>query len=947
MSQHQIALRGVEVHNLRKIDLDLPYGQWIVICGVSGSGKTSLAVDTLYAEGQRRYIESFSPYIRQFLQQLEKPAAERIDGIPAAIAVTPRQTSRSNRATVATATEIAEYLQLLFAKIGAVRCTRCGQSVRRDTPQSVVKRLEQFSDDLRFMVAFCDRSPSSRQLAERVKPWIQDGFQRGIWLDQIVNFHEISDGENVSGDEPLEIIVDRLTLPIKDVTRFRDSLETAFEHGAGRAHILIEETAGDAKSLPTVQIDGKRWQKIGFSNAMHCEACDISYVSDDPRYFNANSPLGACDRCEGFGTVAVMDMDLIVPDVKKTLREGAIAPWNTPAYAHELEELLAIAGDYDLPVDVPFGELSESDLKLIQEGVPEREFGGLAGFFKWLERRKYKLHLRTFLSRWRSYLPCPACRGTRLKEESLAVHVGEHHIANILAMKIEDCREYLARLGLSDAESQLAGKMLGEIDARLRYLKSVGLDYLTLDRPLRTLSTGESQRVALTSALGSSLVNMLYVLDEPSIGLHPHDLGPLVAAIALLRDRGNTVVVVEHKEEMILAADQVVEIGPGAGEQGGEIVFQGTPEQLKNESESITADYLAGRRGVGDLPARRTPERGSLRLCGARGNNLQNLEVEFPLGLLCLVSGVSGAGKSSLVQETLYPAVCMELKKDSAQPLPYDELFGASQIEDCVLIDQNPIGRSPRSNPVTYIKAFDEIRRVFAETADARMRNFSASHFSFNVDGGRCNRCKGEGQIEIDMQFLTDIYMLCPQCGGNRYRREILEIKYRGRSIADVLALTIREAFVFFRGRAKVQEKLKRLIDVGLGYLRLGQGANTLSGGESQRLKLAAATNWRKSSRTLFILDEPTTGLHFSDVVQLQDCFDSLLDVGHSLIVVDHNVQLMKAADYIIDLGPGAGDDGGRVVARGTPEELVRNAKGPTAEVLARVIKSDSSPQQA
>jgi excinuclease ABC subunit A len=946
VSQQRIALRGVEVHNLRQIDLDLPHGQWIVFCGVSGSGKTSLAVDTLYAEGQRRYIESFSPYTRQFLQQLEKPAAERIDGIPAAIAVTPRQASRSNRSTVSTATEIAEYFQLLFAKIGNVYCHRCQRHVRRDTPQTIVERLAEFPHGMRFMVAWRDEVLESSPLAERVKPWIQGGFQRGIWRSRMINFNDSLEGILDDG-EPLDVIVDRLTLPTTNPTRLRDSLETALEHGAGRCWVLIEEDKQRADSKCTVQIDGRNWRQIGFSEVMNCEDCGISYTSDDPRSFSFNSPLGACEHCEGFGTVASMDMDLIVPDAQKTLRGGAIAPWNTPAYAHELEELLELADDYEIPVDVPFCQLTESQRKLIQDGVPERNFGGLAGFFKWLERRKYKLHLRVFLSRWRSYRTCPVCHGTRLKPESLATRVGEHHIAEFMAMKVQHCRESLANLQLPVAEARLAGMLRGEIDSRLHYLESVGLGYLTLDRPLRTLSTGESQRVALTSALGSSLVNMLYVLDEPSIGLHPHDVGPLVSAISDLRDRGNTVVVVEHEEEIIRAADQVVEIGPGAGEQGGEIVFQGTPQELQTDSQSITGDYLAGRRGIGVAAERRSPKHGWIRLVGARGNNLQNVEVEFPLGVLCLVSGVSGAGKSSLVEETLYPALCRQLGKDAPQPLPYDAVTGDGQIEQCVLMDQSPIGRSPRSNPVTYIKAFDEIRKVFADTPEAKTRNFTASHFSFNVEGGRCTRCKGEGQIEIDMQFLTDIYMLCPQCGGARYRQEILKIRYRGRSIADVLELTIREAFVFFRGRAKVQEKLKRLMDVGLGYLRLGQGANTLSGGEAQRLKLAAATSWKNKSRTLFILNEPTTGLHFSDIVQLQDCFAAILDVGHSLLVVDHNLQLMKGADYIIDMGPGAAEAGGRVVACGTPEELVRKGNSPTADVLARALAETSTEQKA
>jgi excinuclease ABC subunit A len=687
-----------------------------------------------------------------------------------------------------------------------------------------------------------------------------------------------------------------------------------------------------------VTIDGRPWRRISFSTQLACEDCGIDYPVPEPRLYSFNSPLGACPNCEGFGNVIDVDMELVVPDPGKTIREGAVAPWNSPAYAHELEELLALADDYGLPVDVPFSQLGPEHLALVVGGVPERNFGGLDGFFAWLERRKYKMHIRVFLSRWRSYRPCPECGGSRLRPEALATQVGGRNIAQIAAMKISEAAAFFRGLELSDYQRQVGRMMLEQVTARLAYLEAVGLGYLTLDRTLRTLSGGEMRRVALTSALGSSLVNMLYVLDEPSIGLHPRDIRQLIGAITDLRDRANTVVVVEHEEAIIRAADEIVEIGPGAGERGGRVVFQGTPRAMQETPESLTGDYLAGRRGVSAPGRRRQPNHGWIRLAGARGNNLKNVTVEFPLGMLCLVTGVSGSGKSTLVQDTLYPALCRRLRKDAPKPYDHDDVFGDGQIDDCLMVDQSPIGRSPRSNPVTYLKAFDEIRAVFAETVEARTRGYTASHFSFNVDGGRCSECQGDGYVEIDMQFLADVYMRCSQCGGTRYRDEILDVTYRGRNIAEVLEMTVREAFTFFRGRPKVQARLKRLIDVGLDYVRLGQPANTLSGGEAQRLKLAGYMSSAKRGRSLFILDEPTTGLHFSDIVQLLDCFDALLAVGHSLIVVEHNLQMMKAADYLVDLGPGAADEGGRVVAKGTPEMVSRAPESITGRFLAEVL---------
>ncbi len=947
-SQH-IVLRGVEVHNLKSIDLDIPHRKLVVLCGLSGSGKSSLALDTLYAEGQRRYIESFSAYTRQFLQRLEKPEAERIDGIPPAIAVTSKNTSRSSRSTVGTATETADYLRLLYAKIGHVVCPKCGQEVRRDSPQSAAEVLGSLAEGTRYMVAFAVPREEAGEPARLAAALTEDGFVRLIGGGRTIHLTSEPTARGLAtgspGDEPWYVVVDRLAAGSATQGRIRDSLETAFTKGGGQCYAFIDDgrsavsAAGGRGNGYT--IDGRPWRRLGFSTQFSCVDCQLDFPTPEPRLYSFNSPLGACPQCEGFGNVIDTDMELVVPDPGKTLREGAIAPWNTPAYAHELEELLDLADDYGLPVDVPFSKLLPEHLELIVGGVPERRFGGLRGFFAWLERRKYKMHIRVFLSRWRSYRPCPACAGARLRPEALATRIGGKNIAEVSALKIEEAADFFRTLKLTDWQRQVGRMMLDQVCARLGYLDGVGLGYLTLDRTVRTLSGGEARRVALTSALGSSLVNMLYVLDEPSIGLHPRDIHRLIDAVADLRDRGNTVVVVEHEEAILRAADQVIEIGPGAGERGGQIVFQGTPQEMEQSAESLTGDYLARRRGIATSGRRRPPDHGWIRLAGARGNNLKNITVEFPLGVLCLVTGVSGSGKSTLVQDTLYPALCRRLRKEAPKPRDYDDVYGDGQIDDCVMVDQTPIGRSPRSNPVTYLKAFDEIRAVFAGTLEARTRNYAASHFSFNVDGGRCPACNGDGYIQIDMQFLADVYMRCSQCGGTRYRKEILDVTYRGRDIAEVLEMTVREAFTFFRGRPKVQARLKRLIDVGLDYVRLGQPANTLSGGEAQRLKLAGYTSSAKRGRCLFILDEPTTGLHFSDIVQLLDCFDALLSVGHSLIVVEHNLQMMKAADYIIDLGPGAADKGGQVVVKGTPEMVAHCPDSVTGRFLTEVFKED------
>lgn len=960
----KIVLRGVEVHNLKEIDLDIPHRKLVVICGVSGSGKSSLALDTLYAEGQRRYIESFSAYSRQFLDQFEKPEAERIDGIPPAIAVTGSITTKSSRSTVGTATETHDYLRLLYSKIGKTFCVSCGREVRRDTSETVARELGELPDGTRFLVAWRLTVPADVNWVETLVSLREDGFIRVIVGDRTYDLSlddvkQLPSLKQILEAQQLYVVVDRLSAGMAP-QRVRDSLETAFARGEGKCAVLVEVKPDAAGMIPegAVTVDNRPWQPRHFSMKLACEYCQVDYPTPEPRLFSFNSPLGACPVCEGFGNTIDVDMDLVVPDRNKSIKDGAIAPWNSPAYRHELEKALKFGPKNGLPVDVPYRELSAEAKNVLMNGVPDTEFVGLNGFFAWMERRKYKMHIRVFLSRWRSFRPCYMCHGKRLQPLALATTIGKKwnevpedpaqsprfepkNIAELCEMKVDDLVLFLRQLEREALawEHQVMTPILRQVTARLEFLQTTGLGYLTLDRTLRTLSGGESRRVSLAAALGASLVNMLYVLDEPSIGLHPCDSRRLLAAIEALRNRDNSVVVVEHDETIIRAADQIIEIGPGAGERGGEVLFQGTPEEMIASPDSLTGQYISGERGHSGSQRRKT-DSGWIRLTGARGNNLKNLSVGFPLGCLCLVTGVSGSGKSTLVEKTLYPALCRRLRREVEKPYEYDEILGDGQIDDVIMVDQSPIGRSPRSNPVTYLKAFDEIRAVFADTREAKKRGYTAGNFSFNSEEGRCPACSGDGLIEIDMQFLADVYMKCPHCHGTRYRKEILDILYRNRNIAEVLEMTVREAFTFFRGSHGVQNRLKRLIEVGLDYIRLGQPANTLSGGEAQRLKLAAYMSSAKRGRSLFILDEPTTGLHFSDVVQLLDCFDTLLSIGHSLIVVEHNVQMMRAADYIIDLGPGAADQGGLIVAQGTPEKICTATDSLTGKFLAEAMRN-------
>ena len=913
------------MHNLKGLDLDLPLGRLIVLTGVSGSGKSSLAFDTLYAEGQRRYIETFSAYSRQFLEKVDKPDADRIDGIPPAIAVSHGGGRRSTRSTVASVTEIHDHLALLYSKVGELYCLDCGNKVEPATPDTVARATDALAEGTRYLIAFpVDLRPDSEReaLADALR---EDGFTRIRSGGQVLSLEKGSLPTPSEGG--IDVIVDRLVRGSEQPERRLDSIETAFTKGFGRCRIINNDHA-----------------KTYFQD-WRCSGCGRDYLEPDSRLFRDNNPLGACPVCEGYGRVVDIELDRVVPDSSKTIREGAIAPWSTPAYLGLLGSFLEVAKPLGIPTDVPFKRLTTAQVNLIVEGSPTHGFPGLRGFFRGLERKAYKVHVRVFLSRWRGYTPCPACLGARLRPEALAVTVEGLNIASLLAMKVREARVFLDGVEESQAGNVVARRVISQVVNRLDYLERIGLGYLTLNRAARTLSGGEAQRVALTAALGSGLVNTLYVLDEPSVGLHPHDIGRLIAIIRGLRDVGNTVVVVEHDLEVVRSAELLVDIGPGAGAAGGRLLYLGPPEGIGEVKGSATGEFLSGRLSALVPERRRKPEKGFLTLAGARGHNLKAIDVSFPLGVLCVVTGVSGSGKSTLIEETLYPALMRRLGKEALPAEPFGSLTGTTGIDDVVLIDQSPIGRSSRSNPATYLKTFDEIRKTFAATHEAKLRNFGAGRFSFNVEGGRCNACEGNGFMTIDMQFLPDVLVRCPECRGTRYRPETLEIQYRGRNIAEVLELTAREAFGFFRQRAKVQAKLRPLLDVGLDYLRLGQPASTLSGGEAQRLKLAsylptspgAITRAAGKSHTLFLLDEPTTGLHPADTLKLMDALTSLLTIGHSLIVIEHSPEVMACADWVIDLGPGAGDEGGHVVAQGTPEEVARTDT-PTGRVLAKVL---------
>jgi excinuclease ABC subunit A len=919
-----IELRGIRTHNLKGIDLDLPLRSLIVVTGVSGAGKSSLAFDTLCAEGQRRYVQTFSPYTRQFLAKLDKPDADRIEGIPPAVALGRSAGRYSGRSTVGTITEIHDALGLLYARAGEVFCRKCGHLVVPASPATVSEAIDQWPAGTRYEIAFPLDVRLDTNRAALVQSLRSDGFMRLRISGQVVAL-EAPDVE-LPATGLTEVIVDRMVRGKDPRERRIDSIETAFEKGLGRCSVVV----GDQSRI--------------FVRGWRCSHCGTDHVAPCPNLFRYNSPLGACPVCEGLGRRMELDRTRIVPDPSRTIRSGALAPWMSPAYRGFLDELLAAAPQLGIPVDVPFRRLTDLQVQRLIKGAPGSGFTGLNGFFEGLERRSYKVQVRVFLSRWRRFQPCPGCAGARLRPEALAVKIDGVDIAALSALPIRDARAWIAAL------PDLRGKpgparILAQVESRLGYLAEIGIDYLTLDRPARSLSAGELERVRLTKTLGSGLVNTLYVLDEPTLGLHPHEVGNLIAILRRLRDDGNTLVVVEHDRDVIQSSDHVVDLGPGAGAAGGQVIHSGPLEGLNSAPGSATGEYLSGRQRAQASVRRRPVGSRALRLLGARGNNLKSIDVTLPLGLLCVVTGVSGSGKSTLIEETVYPALRHHLGKGPDSAAPYSELLVTGEVANVVFLDQSPLSRSARSNPVTHVKAFDEIRKTFAATHEAKLRNYDAGRFSFNVEGGRCNACQGNGFLTVDMQFLPDVMIRCPECLGTRYRPEILEVTYRGKNIAEVLELTGREAFGFFRNRPKVAARLRPMLDIGLDYLRLGQPVSTLSGGEAQRLKLAgflarSTTALKRpgtAPHTVFLLDEPTAGLHPLDMAKILEVLDSLVDRGHSLIVIEHSTEVMLRADWIIDLGPGPGDAGGTVVAHGTPEDVAKTVT-PTGRVLKRAL---------
>ncbi len=924
-----LVIRGARTHNLKNVDLTLPTGQLIVFTGVSGSGKSSLAFDTIYAEGQRRYVESLSAYARQFLERMEKPDVDRIDGICPSIAIRQKNSIRNPRSTVGTVTEIHDYLRLLYARVGRTICRQCGQEVIRETAEVVATKLLALPEGSRLLLGFdlpvvrMDDTEGAAVLIENLR---RKGFGRLLIDGQAVAFEDV-DPSALKTASVLRVVVDRVKTSADARTRITDSIETAYAEGGGAAWaVQLAENGGDSA-----------WHL--FSERFECRTCAIPYEDPQPRLFSFNNPFGACPTCHGFGNIIELDLDLVVPDPGKSINQGAVEPWTKPHYRSQLAELKRAAKAKGVRLDVPWSDLTPEEVAFVVEG-DGNDFEGVRGFFRWLERKKYKVHVRVFLSRYRGYLTCGDCGGTRLRREARDVHVGGVTIDRASARTVREAQQFFTDLQLTDKEAAIADKVLKEIRRRLGFLRDVGLDYLTLDRLSSTLSGGEAQRINLATSLGSALVGTLYVLDEPSIGLHTRDNQRLIGILRQLRDQGNTVIVVEHDAEMIGVADYVVDMGLGAGEHGGRVVYSGSLEGLIQEPRSLTAKYLRGELSIPVPAARRkgTPER--IRLFGASEHNLKGVDIEVPLNALTCVTGVSGSGKSTLVHDVLYAAIKRAKGDWDRKVGAHQRLEGHEYVSDVVLVDQTPIGRTPRSNPVTYLKAFDSIRELFAGTKDAKSYGLTASHFSFNVPGGRCEACQGEGEVRVEMQFLADVFVPCEQCDGRRFKSQVLDVRYRGKNITQVLDLTVREALSFFSGTPKVMRRLQVLDEIGLGYLRLGQPATTLSGGEAQRIKIAAHLSSHSGERLLYILDEPTTGLHFDDIAKLLAAFRKLIEAGHTLLVIEHNLDVIKVADWIIDLGPEGGEDGGRVLAMATPEQVAHVPESHTGRYILEVLSS-------
>ena len=895
-----IALRGVRVHNLKNIDLDIPLDKMIIVTGVSGSGKSSLAFDTLYAEGQRRFIESLSSYARQFLERMEKPEAERIEGIPPAIAIQQKAVTKNPRSTVATVTEIYDFLRVLFARIGVIHCQKCGQPVRRDTIDAVVEKLHSLPLQTKIWISF--PWPRNKGLSDLQK----DGYHRLIHQKEIVPLDSCKDKKN----QLLDVLVDRLTLDEEERDRLVDSLEIGMKKGDGKVKVQTET--------------GKTFL---FSSKLECKKCEIIYDDPFPNLFSFNSPQGACPQCHGFGDMAVLDEDKVIPDKNLSIDEGAVEPWTKPVSRRRMRRLIAEAKELGIPTDVPFKDLKTEWQALIIEGGSG--IHSVQDFFNRLQRKKYKVQVRVFLSRYRKYVPCPNCHQMRLNPQALSVKILGLHIGEVVQKTVRHASDFFQELPLSPFQKQVAEKLIGEIQNRLKFLLEVGLDYITLDRMTFTLSGGEAQRINLAAALSASLVGTLFVLDEPSIGLHARDNQRLVDILKSLKDIGNTVMVVEHDPDIIQSADYLIDLGPLAGESGGEIVFAGAMKDFFAFPGSLTADYLRGEKKI-KIPDKRRKPSSFLTIHDAHKHNLRHLDIHIPLNIFTCVTGVSGSGKSTLLHDVLY------LGWQGKSSDGFQEIAGRDHVDKILMVDQSPVSTSPRSIPATYTKVMDDIRVLFSQTRESQAMGYKPGLFSFNTAGGRCEECKGAGQQIVEMQFLSDIILTCEACKGQRFQDEILDIKYKGKNISDVLGMSIAQACDFFAEIPKIIKKLSPLIEVGLGYLRLGQPTTTLSGGELQRIKLAFNLVHQREKRILYLFDEPTIGLHPVDISVLLQTFQKLVDHGHTVVVIEHNMDVIKCADHIIDLGPDGGEKGGRVVAKGTPEQVVRSKKSHTARFLRK-----------
>src|SRR5215813_1972198 len=940
MTQEAIEVRGARVNNLKNISFSIPINQMTVVTGVSGSGKSSLAFDTIYAEGQRRYVESLSAYARQFLERMDKPDVDEVRGIAPAIAIRQKNATRNPRSTVATQTEIYDYLRLLFARVGLTFCGVCGRQVYRDSPESIADEvLTSLAEGTRFYVLFpataglsekepasAEKEKSSRRrtstttrrqsVTAHLMSLMQRGFTRLFHQGEIIELSS-PDNYNRPDFENVFVLVDRLVARQDVRQRLVDSLETCFQEGHGSA--LIETAEAEPK-------------RLRFSERFECKYDGSVYATPEPRLFSFNNPFGACPTCQGFGNTIGLDLNLVIPNPGLTLSSGAIEPWTKPQFDWAQAELKKFCKAERIPMNVPFNQLTRPQQRAVING--KNGWGGVRGFFDWLDTKKYKLHVRVFLSKYRGYTRCPDCDGSRLRQEARDVRVGNRTLPEVSALSIKDAAAFFDALELSPEQAAIADRVLSEVRRRLRFLVEVGLDYLTLDRLASTLSGGEAQRIQLATNLGSSLVGALYVLDEPSIGLHPRDNDRLIGLLHNLRDIGNTVLVVEHDEEMMRAADHILDIGPAAGELGGRLIYEGDFEGLISDTQSLTGRYLRGEAEIKEPKHRRALQLKQLKVRGAGEHNLKSIDVDVPLDMLVCVTGVSGSGKSTLIHDCIYAGFKKQAGEYQGHVGAFQKLEGTQFIDEVILVDQAPIGRTPRSNPVTYIKVYDAIRETFANTREAQARGLDPSHFSFNVPGGRCEVCQGDGTVTVEMQFLADVELVCEECKGTRFKQQILDVRFRGKNIHDVLNMTVREAMTFFRDVTKIANRLRVLDEVGLGYLRLGQSATTLSGGEAQRVKLAAHLSKRGGSRTLYIFDEPTTGLHFDDINKLLAAFRALIDAGGSLLVIEHNLDVIKTADYIIDLGPEGGDAGGRVVATGPPEEIMKAKASHTGRYL-------------